>query len=190
MIIFETIKQYLILGITHVFPLGYDHILFIVSIFIINTSLKPALIQCSLFTIAHSISLILTSYDLIIIEPKIIEPLIAFSILFTALENIVVEKINKLRFIFIFIFGLIHGIGFANALKENGISNNNFFTALFSFNVGIEISQVAIILILFFMFTKWFANKVWYKKRIVYPVSSIIGCIALYWMINLLIFLN
>lgn len=187
MTVIENILHYLYLGITHVFPLGFDHMLFMISIIIINVQLKPAIIQCSIFTIAHSISLILSSLYPINISSSFIEPLIAFSILITSLDNILSTTIFKWRLTIIFIFGLIHGLGFANALKVNGIEQNHFITALISFNFGVEIAQLTILFLLFFSIIKCLANKKWYSSRIVFPVSSGIGCIALYWIINLLI---
>ena len=181
---FEVVKQYCYLGFTHVIPLGFDHILFILSIFLMNSNLKAIIIQCSAFTIAHSISLGLSAANLVVVDAKIIEPLIAITILVTALENIIQDKINKWRVVFILLFGIIHGLGFANALREIGLDKRNFFLSLLSFNVGVECGQIFIILIAYFLIGKWFREEKWYKKRIVYPISSVIGSIAMYWTIE------
>ena len=180
----EIIKQYLQLGFTHVIPLGFDHILFILSIFFLNSKLKSVIMQCSVFTIAHSISLGLTAAGYIIPPSQIIEPLIALSILFTSVENIVHDNVNPYRLIIIFLFGIIHGMGFASALNEIGLPPSDFFTALFSFNLGVELGQVSIIIAAYLLIGKWFSKKTWYKLRIVYPLSSAIGCIAFYWTIE------
>lgn len=182
--IFEISKQYLSFGITHVIPLGYDHILFIVSIFFLNSNLKSVLIQCSVFTIAHSISLGLSAANIIIPNTAIIEPLIAFSIVVTSVENIVNDEVKKGRLFVIGLFGLIHGMGFASALKDIGIAENHFLSSLLFFNIGVELGQVTIILAAYFLISKWFSSKVWYKQRIVYPLSCITACIALYWTIE------
>ena len=168
----------------HVIPLGFDHILFILSIFFLNSKLKSVVIQCSVFTVAHSLSLGLSTAGFIIPNSTYIEPLIAISILFTAIENIVSQKVNPWRLLIIFGFGLIHGLGFATALSEIGIPKNQFFSSLLSFNLGVELGQITIILLAYFLISKWFSDKVWYKERIVFPISSIIGCIALYWTIE------
>ena len=181
---FEIVKQYLLLGFTHVIPLGFDHILFILSIFFLNSNVKSVIVQCSVFTIAHSFSLALTAAGYIIPPSQIIEPLIALSILFTSIENIVHDKINTYRLVIIFLFGLIHGMGFASALKEIGLPPTHFWASLISFNIGVEFGQITIILLAYFLISKWFSKKFWYKQRIVYPLSSIIGCIALYWTIE------
>jgi hypothetical protein len=184
MVVFENIIKYLPLGFTHVIPLGFDHILFILSLFFLNSKLKSVVIQCSVFTLAHSLSLGLAAAGFIIPNSNYIEPLIAISILFTAIENIINTKVNTYRLFIIFGFGLIHGLGFAKALSEIGIPNNQFFSSLLSFNLGVEFGQITIILLTYFVFSKWFSDKIWYKERIVYPISTIIAIIALYWTIE------
>ncbi len=175
---------YFKLGYTHVLPLGFDHILFIVGIFLLNSKLRSVIIQCSVFTLAHSITLGLAACGYIIPDPRIVEPLISVSILFVAIENIFHNKVNIWRLAVVFLFGLIHGLGFASAINDIGLSKTYFFESLLFFNIGVEFGQVTIILIAYFVIAKWFADKSWYYRRIVYPFSSIIGCIALYWTIE------
>ena len=184
----ETLRNYLELGFTHVIPLGFDHILFILTLFFLSSNLKTVLIQCSVFTLAHSLSLGLAAAGIIIPNANIVEPLIAISILFTAIENIVHDKINPWRIALIFGFGLIHGLGFANALKEIGLPKNQFLSSLLSFNIGVELGQITIIFTAYFLISKWFSNNIWYKERIVYPISAIIACVALYWTIERIVF--
>jgi len=180
--------QYLQIGFTHVIPLGFDHILFILSIFFLNSNIKSVIIQCSVFTFAHSVTLGLTAAGYIAPNAAIVEPLIALSILFASIENIIHQKINAWRVVIIFLFGLIHGMGFASALKEIGIPQEHFIKALLFFNLGVEAGQVSIILCAYFFIAIWFKNKPWYRTRIVYPISSGIACIALYWTIERILF--
>ena len=187
---FEILIQYLQLGFSHVIPMGFDHILFIVSLFFLSSNIKTVLIQCSVFTVAHSLSLGLAAKGYIIPNASLIEPLIAVSILFTAVENIVHSKLNAWRIFLIFGFGLIHGMGFANALKEIGLPKNQFLSSLLSFNLGVELGQITVILAAYFLVSKWFSNKIWYKEHVVYPISSVIGCIALYWTIERILSVN
>lgn len=184
----ENSIKYLQLGFTHVIPLGFDHILFILSLFFLNSKIKLVIQQCTIFTIAHSLALGLSASDFVISNSNVIEPLIALTILYAAIENIFQTQKNPFRFLVIFIFGLIHGLGFASALKAIGIPKNQFFASLLSFNIGVEMGQITIILLAYFLISKWFSDKPWYKERIVYPISSIIGCIALYWTIERLLF--
>lgn len=186
----EIAIHYFQLGFIHVLPYGFDHILFILSLFFLNSNFKSVLIQCSIFTIAHSITLALAATKYIIPNTNIIEPLIAVSILFTAIENIIHDKINIWRLIIIFGFGLIHGLGFANALNEVGLPQTDFINSLIFFNIGVEFGQITIIFLTYFSINKWLKDKKWYKEKIVYPISSIIGCIALYWTIERLFFVN
>lgn len=179
-----TINQYIKLGFTHVIPFGLDHILFILTLFFLNSKVKSVIVQCSVFTVAHSLSLGLAASGWVLPNSNYIEPLIAVSILYNAIENIVHKNVNPYRLAIIFVFGLIHGMGFATALKEIGIPKEQFFTCLFSFNLGVEFGQIVVVLLAYFLIGKWFSNKLWYKERIVYPISSAIGCIALYWTIE------
>lgn len=180
----ETLILYLKLGYTHVIPLGFDHILFILALFFLNSKLKTVVLQCSVFTLAHSLTLGLVAFGLFMPNVKIIEVLIALSILFTAVENIVTNTINPFRLLIVFAFGLVHGMGFANALLETGLPKEQFISSLLSFNFGVELGQLVVIVSAYFLVSKWFSNKVWYKERIIYPISVIIGCVAFYWTIE------
>ena len=179
--------EYLKLGFNHVVPSGSDHILFILGIFFLNSNLKSVLIQCTAFTLAHSISLGLAASGFIVTYPNIVEPLIALSITFVAVENVYSEKVNLKRLILIFCFGLIHGMGFASALSETGLSQNYFVLSLLSFNIGVELGQVTIILLAFFVVVKNFREFEWYKKYVTNPISILIGVIGLFWFIERLI---
>ena len=85
---------------------------------------------------------------------------------------------------FSFIFGLVHGMGFATALNEIGLPQNEFFTALIGFNFGVELAQVAIIFICYLFVAKWFSHKIWYQTKLVNPLSLGISCIALFWAVE------
>ncbi len=186
----ENFIKYVELGFTHVIPFGFDHILFILSLFFYTSKPKTVLVQCTIFTISHSLALGLSASGLVIYNSNFIEPLIALTILYTAIENIFFVKKRPIRYFLIFIFGLIHGLGFATALKEIGIPKSQFFTSLLSFNIGVELGQITVILAAYCLISKWFSNKKWYKERIVYPISTVIGCAALYWTIERILFVN
>jgi len=175
---------YLKLGYTHILPLGLDHILFVLCIFLLNPKLKSVIWQATAFTVAHSITLGLAMYGLITPPSHIIEPVIALSIFFVAVENILTDKLKPSRVIVVFIFGLIHGMGFASALTGLGLPKKEFVTGLVTFNVGVELGQISVILSAWLLVGIWFSKKPWYKSRIVTPASAIIALIALYWMIE------
>ncbi|MBJ6108580.1 HupE/UreJ family protein [Hymenobacter sp. BT523] len=184
----EILWTYLQLGFTHIIPLGFDHILFIVSLYILEPRLKPVLLQATAFTVAHSITLGLAMYGLIQPLPAIIEPIIALSILFVAIENIITDRLNPWRVAVVFGFGLVHGMGFASALTGLGLPPKDYFGSLISFNVGVEAGQVAVILLCWALVGRWAANKSWYKQRVVVPVSVVIGLVAAYWTVERVFF--
>ena len=184
----EIFWTYLQLGYTHILPLGVDHILFVLSIFFLEPRLKPVLMQATAFTVAHSITLGLAMYGVINPPTAIIEPIIALSILFVAIENIFAEKLNPWRIVIVFAFGLIHGMGFASALTSLGLPKKSFFESLIAFNVGVELGQASVILLAWALVGYWFADKPWYKRRIVIPASIIIGLIAAYWTVERVFF--
>jgi hypothetical protein len=179
---------YLKLGYTHIIPYGFDHILFVLGIFFLNPKLKPVIWQATAFTVAHSITLGLAMYGVIKPISSIVEPIIALSIVFVAVENMITSELKPWRILIVFCFGLIHGMGFASALNSLGLPPGDFFSSLISFNVGVELGQLTIILLAFFLVGKWFGDREWYRRRIVYPVSGIIGAIALYWTIERIFF--
>lgn len=175
---------YLKLGFTHIIPLGIDHILFVLSLFFLNPKLKVVIWQATAFTVAHSITLGLAMYGLISPPTYIIEPVIALSIMFVAIENIISDELKPSRILIVFGFGLIHGMGFASVLTDLGLQKNQFLTSLLTFNLGVELGQIAVILLSWFLIGKWFHKKNWYRKRIVIPISAVIAVIALYWTIE------
>lgn len=176
--------DYVLLGFKHILPLGLDHILFILCIFFLNKNLKSVLIQASMFTLAHSITLGLTAAGIINPPGSIIETLIALSIALLAIENIYREKVTGARLITIFMFGLVHGMGFAGALAETGIPSDAFLEAIVGFNIGVEIGQATIILLAFITISYNFSKKIWYRKRIIIPVSFSVLLISLWWTVE------
>lgn len=179
---------YLQLGFTHIIPLGFDHILFVLSLFLLSPKLKPVLWQATAFTMAHSITLGLAMFKVITPSPAIVEPIIAISIMYVALENIFSPRLKKSRIGVVFLFGLVHGMGFANALNSLGLPQDSYLTSLIMFNLGVELGQLTVILTAFFLFGKWFGNKPYYRKYIVIPLSVMITLMAGYWTIQRLFF--
>lgn len=175
---------YLQMGFTHILPYGLDHILFIFGIYLLSPNLKTVLIQATAFTIAHTITLTLSTYDVISFNSAIIEPVISISIMIIAIENIFAKEIKPWRVIVIFIFGLIHGLGFASALKDLGLPKSEFVTALVTFTAGVEFGQVTVILAAYYLIGKWFATKNWYHSRVVTSFSIMIAIIAMYWTVE------
>ena len=190
--IFKSIINYFILGIQHIIPKGLDHILFIVGLFFFSVTLRPLLIQVTMFTIAHSITLIFVSVSYINVNPLIVEPIIALSIAYVGIENIFKQYVKEyLRYIIIFFFGLLHGLGFALVLSDIGYQSSKLILNLISFNLGIEAAQIFIILSLYILLGIKFSNKKYYRYIFQVPVSLFIALVGIYWFferINMSIF--
>ena len=185
---FHNIKKYIQLGFKHIIPKGLDHILFVLALFLLTTKLKPLIIQISIFTLAHTVTLFLGVLNIITIPGTIVEPIIALSICFIAIENLFTENINSARPYVVFIFGLLHGLGFAGVLNEIGISSDLIILSLISFNVGVELGQISVIIFSYFFIALLFQKKSWYRSRITRPFSMIIAFIGLYWFVQRLFF--
>ncbi len=158
--------------------------LFVLGLFFLSRRLRPLLLQVSAFTVAHSITLGLGLYGLLTLPASIVEPLIAISIAYIALENIFLSHLNHWRVVLVFAFGLLHGLGFAGALKEVGLPRSEFATALLCFNVGVELGQLTVIGLAFLLVGLPYANRVWYRSRIVLPASALIACFGVYWTVE------
>jgi hypothetical protein len=180
----QVVRQYLELGFTHILPKGTDHILFVLGIFLLSIHLKPILLQVTAFTVAHTITLALTIYGVVSLSPKIVEPLIALSIVYVAVENIASPRLSPWRVAVVFAFGLLHGMGFAGVLSELGLPRTEFLPALLSFNAGVELGQLAVIAIAFLLIGLPFRNKPWYRRRIVIPGSVAIAAVGLFWFVQ------
>jgi hydrogenase/urease accessory protein HupE len=181
---FETIKQYTALGFTHILPKGLDHILFVLGLFLLATRWKPLLWQVTSFTVAHSITLGLSMYGVFSLPPTIVEPLIAASIVYVAVENVLTTRLHLWRVFIVFGFGLLHGMGFAGVLREVGLPRSEFLSGLISFNLGVELGQLAVILLAFLAVGVWFKDRPWYRQRIVQPASALIAIVGLYWTVE------
>src|SRR5579871_2613992 len=179
---------YMEIGYQHILPLGFDHILFVLSLFLLSPKLKPVLLQATAFTLAHSVTLALAMYHVITPPTKIIEPLIAISIVYVALENIFSPRLKPSRIGVVFLFGLVHGMGFAGALGQLGLPQDHYLLALVMFNLGVELGQITVIILAFLLVGKWFGKKPYYTKLVVIPASVIIALIASFWTIQRIFF--
>ena len=187
---FVSFTKFFVLGIQHIIPKGLDHILFIFGLFLFSSSLNKLIKQITIFTIAHSITLIFVSLSLIKINPQIVEPIIALSIVYVGLENIFKNYIKEyMRYVVILFFGLLHGLGFALVLSDIGYRSSKLFLNLISFNIGIEVAQISIILFLYLLVAIKFANNKYYRIAFQIPSSILIASIGLYWFIERIGFL-
>ena len=166
-----------------IFPQGIDHVLFVLGLFFLAPKWRPLLSQTTAFTIAHTTTLGLSAYGIVSLPTRVVEPLIALSIAYVAVENIWRPRLNTARIVVVFAFGLLHGLGFASSLSEVPMPRDQFFTALLAFNLGVDFGQLAVIAAAFLV-VGWFRHCDWYWKGIVVPVCSVIATIGGYWTIT------
>ena len=184
----EVILTYIVIGFEHIVPKGTDHILFIVGIFLLSTRMRPLLWQVTMFTVAHTLTLALSMKGVISLPASIVEPLIALSIAYVGIENIFAHSLHRSRLVLVFLFGLLHGLGFADVLSEFGMPSYAFATALISFNVGVELGQIAVIVVAYLLVGIWFRARPWYHQRITVPGSLVISLIGLYWTYDRIVY--
>lgn len=132
------------LGVMHLLT-GYDHILFLLTV-IIAMNLMDTIKAVTAFTVAHSLTMALAFLHLVSLPSSIVEPLIALTIIYVAIENVYATRVSK-RWLLTGLFGLVHGLGFVGALKAITVSPDELLLSLFSFNIGIEAGQLLIIAI-------------------------------------------
>lgn len=180
----DVVLDYTVLGFTHILPKGLDHILFVLGLFLLSTRMAPLLIQVTAFTVAHTLTLALSVYGVVSLPPSVVEPLIAASIAYVAIENILTPQLKPWRAFVVFGFGLLHGLGFAGVLQEVGLPRAQFVPALVSFNVGVELGQLAVIVLAFLAVGIWGRNRAWYRPRVVIPASAAVAVTGLFWTVQ------
>lgn len=176
--------SYIPVGFDHIIPKGLDHILFVIGLFLLSFRWRDLLWQISAFTVAHTVTLALTSLGVIALSGAIVEPLIAASIAYVAFENIWARGLGRGRVALIFGFGLLHGMGFASVLGDFGLPAGQFIPSLIGFNVGVEIGQLAVVALCWVLLALPFGQKPWYRSVVTIPLSVIIGMIGVYWVIE------
>lgn len=195
----QSFTSYIPVGFDHILPQGLDHILFVLGLFFLSIHLRPLVWQVTAFTLAHTVTLALGALGLVNVPGSIVEPLIAASIVYVAVENIFARGLTKWRPAVIFGFGLLHGLGFASVLGEFGLPEDRFIPALIGFNVGVEVGQLTVIALAFVVI--WLGVLAARRAKLTgveemvteYPVmfraisvtgSLIIALIGVYWVIE------
>lgn len=179
--------NFIILGIEHILS-GMDHILFVVSLVLILISWRKIMWMVSTFTVAHSLTLILAGTGLLTMSARIVEPIIAFSIAYSALTAVFLRHIpffskfrNKL--LIIFVFGTFHGLGFAGVFTEVNVPADKFLSSLLFFNVGVEFGQILILgIVLPFLYYLSEYPKVY--NRVIKAIAVSISLLSLFWMVE------
>jgi hypothetical protein len=175
--------RYTWLGFEHILPKGLDHILFVLGLFLLSTRFKPLLWQITAFTVAHSVTLALSMFDVVSLPSRLVESLIALSIAYIAVENVLTSELKPWRPAVVFGFGLLHGMGFAGVLRELGLPRDQFVPALIAFNVGVELGQLSVVALAFATIGR-FRRQGYYRKAIVIPASLAIAMAGVYWAVE------
>ena len=184
---FETLRIYVRIGVGHILPDGADHILFVLAIFLASVRVKALIWQISAFTVAHTVTLGLAAVGFLSPSATVVEPLIAFTIAFVAIENLIFKEMSAWRPVVVFGFGLIHGLGFAGFFGELGLPPGQFWSALIGFNVGVEIGQLSVIAVAAIVglvlrrTMRDPAGTAGYRSWVVRPGSALIGLTGLWW---------
>lgn len=173
----QAMKMYLILGMEHLFT-GIDHILFLLALLFGARSIKQIIFVVTSFTAAHSITLLLSCMHIVSLPSRIVESVIALSIAYVAIQNLVVKE-NRHNVWLAFGFGLIHGLGFAGTLSEMRLDIGQFIPSLLSFNAGIELGQIIIVLIMFPIII--YLRKV---KWVIPSASIAISLVGVFWFVE------
>ena len=179
----EVAARYAWLGFVHIVPEGTDHILFVLGLFLLSARLRPLVWQVTAFTVAHAATLTVAALGVVSLAPRVVEPLIALSIAYVAIENVLTDRLTRWRPGVVFGFGLLHGLGFAGVLGELGLPERERLLALVTFNAGIELGQLAVLAAAAASFG-WFRSKPWYRGRLAVPASAVIGLVGVTWAIE------
>ncbi len=179
----QAFVSYVPVGFDHILPKGLDHILFVLGLFFLSTHLRPLVWQVSAFTLAHTVTLALGAMGWVNVPGAIVEPLIAASIVYVAVENVFHSGLNRWRPLVIFGFGLLHGLGFASVLGDFGLPAGQFVPALIGFNIGVELGQLTVIAIAFVL-VGWAMKRDWYRSWIAVPASCVIAAVGAYWFVE------
>jgi hypothetical protein len=182
----QTFGLYVKIGTGHILPGGLDHILFVLALFLSTRRLRPLLLQISAFTAAHTLTLGLVAAGVIAPPAGIVEPLIAATIAFVAIENMLVRKMTLWRPFIVLAFGLVHGMGFAGYFGTLGLPSGQFWSALIGFNVGVEVGQLSVLLAAALLAwpLRHRVSDALYRRAIVWPFSGAIGLTGLVWTVQ------
>ena len=182
----KQLALYLRLGFHHIVPEGMDHILFVLGLFFFGVTWRKLLSQTTVFTVAHATTLFLSTYGIFSLPSRYVEPAIALSIAWIAIENVYKPRLGPGRLALVFGFGLVHGLGFASSLSEVPFPKRDFLIALLGFNFGVDFGQLFVIA-LAFLAVGWFRNEPWFRRRIAVPCSLVIAAVGMFWAVQRLL---
>jgi len=177
------IGEYIVLGFEHILG-GLDHLLFVFTLVIVARRFKDLVWLVSSFTLAHSLTLTLAALDIFTLPSSFVEPAIALTIVAVAAMNVVTRGERPHRPWLVFLFGLLHGFGFAGALAETGLPTHDVPWALGAFNVGVEFGQLGVVVVLWPLVMLLAKNESTWYRRLVPASSAIVGALAVVWFVE------
>jgi hypothetical protein len=183
----RTFARYTRLGFLHIVPRGADHILFVLGLFLAGRGLRDLLIRITAFTVAHTVTLGISAAGIFAVPGRWVEPLIALSIVWIAVEAVLHHSWSWWRTGIVFGFGLLHGLGFAGVLGELGLPEGSFVPALLGFNLGVELGQVSVVLAAWLVLHRFRGHPA-YRARVSIPLSVAIGAVGLFWAVQRVFF--
>lgn len=178
------VSSAILLGFSHIVPKGLDHVLFILGLFLLTPRVRALLLQVSVFTMAHTVTLAATTLGVLSPPASMIEPMIALSIVFVAVENVLRTNVSRWRLGLVFVFGLLHGMGFGGILTTMNLPRESLVTTLVSFNVGVELAQIAILVGAAAIVRLSAVEPSAYRRFVVRPASLAIAAVGLVWAIE------
>lgn len=179
-----TMYEFLVLGVEHIVT-GYDHLAFLVALLLATATLGSLARTVTAFTVGHSVTLALATLDVVGMPSRLIESLIALSIAYVAIENFLGRRLVH-RWLITFLFGLVHGFGFSNVLREFGLTSGRLAVSLFSFNAGVEAGQLAFVAVVFPML--WYLGRSRWNEHVVGGGSVLIMGLGFYWFVQRAVF--
>lgn len=178
----DTMGRFVWEGILHI-VFGWDHVLFVLGLVLLARRLRQLLIVVTAFTLSHSVTLALSALDIVSLSPGFVEPVIALSIAWVAVEVVVDRDDRRAAYVVTFLLGLVHGFGFSYVLRDEvGLPTDALLPALLSFNVGVELGQLGIVAIAYPL-RAWIRDRVW-ERKVVVGAALIVALIALYWFVE------
>jgi len=181
------IRKFIPAGIHHIL-IGPDHLLFLVGLLLLGGSVRQLLIVVTSFTVAHSITLSLAALNIVTPPARLIEPAIALSIVYVGADNILAKGGRDVRAWIAFTFGFIHGFGFANVLREMDLPRRALGWSLFSFNIGVEIGQLFVVVLVATAFTMLRARSEWSRRHLALAGSIVVIAAGTFWFVQRVFF--
>ncbi len=185
--VFAVIEKFVPAGVHHIL-IGPDHLLFLIGLLLLGGSIRQLLVVVTSFTVAHSITLSLAALNIVTPPARIIEPAIALSIVYVGADNLLASGGRDVRGWIAFTFGFIHGFGFANVLREMDLPRRALGWSLFSFNIGVEIGQLFVVVLVATAFTMLRQRSEWSRRHLAFAGSIVVIAAGTFWFVQRVFF--